>query len=188
MTPRQRQAGLGSKKSDYRFFALALFLFVLTLMLTACNLTEAPSHATYTYSNIASLPKDHLTSPGDTAFTYPVGGEVPLSWSAQPGQDTLANKPTAIQIDAGIVGPFTSMDELKKAISFDGNTIKGRIQATIQPIKTDNWNGKNAETFLKLPTTIQPGYYMIVQRIQTAGQRTQAVVPTGRVLKITPQS
>lgn len=171
-----------------RSIILPFLLLTLALLTTACNLTEAPTHKTYTYSTLANLPKDRLASASEAAYTYQAGETVPLSWAAQPGQDTLNSKPQGIKIDAGIVGPFDSIDALKKAISFDGNSINGQIQATIPAIQTNNWSDKTAEADLKLPDTLAPGYYMIVQRIQTSGQRAQATVPTGRIIKITTHS
>ncbi|EFH81347.1 hypothetical protein [Ktedonobacter racemifer] len=166
-----------------RSLALPLLLLQLMLIVSACGLTEAPTHKTYTYSTVASLPKDRVTNPQEVAYTYQTGENVVLSWATQSGQDTLANKPQSVKIEAGLVGPFTSIESLKKAISFDGNNITGHVQATITPIQTNNWSDKAVDANLQLPSSMPAGYYMLVQRIQV-GQGYQPPVPTGRIIKV----
>ena len=174
---------LGQIVRAARGLALLLLLLQLMLIVSACGLTEAPTHKTYAYATVASLPKDRLTNLQEAAYTYQTGENIVLSWATQPGQDTLDNKPQPIKIEAGLVGPFASIESLKKAISFDGNNITGHVQATITPIQTNNWSDKAVDANLQLSSSMPTGYYMLVQRIQV-GQGYQPPVPTGRIIKV----
>jgi hypothetical protein len=161
-----------------------LLVLPLAFLVGACQLVEAPTHITYTYS-IKSLPKDRITNPDDRFYTYRTGEQIPLTWQASRGKDTTDTKPQPVRIDAGLVGPFSTIDALKSDESFDNNNVLGgRIAVTIQPIQTNNWTDKSATTNLPLPTSLAPGYYMLVQRILMGNQGTPYPVPTGQIINI----
>ncbi len=164
--------------------ALPLLILSLAFLVGACQLVEAPTHITYTYS-ITSLPKDHITNSDSRSYTYRAGEQIPLTWEPGRGKDTQNTKPQPIRIDAGLVGPFPTISALKNDESFDNNNvIGGRIAVTIQPIQTDNWTNKPAMTNLQLPTSLAPGYYMLVQRILVNNHGTPYPVPTGQIIDI----
>jgi hypothetical protein len=161
-----------------------LLVLPLVFLMGACQLEEAPTHITYTYS-ITSLPKDRITNSDDRSYTYRAGEQIPLTWAPGRGKDTQDTKPQPVRIDAGLVGPFSTIDALKNAESFDNNNVtSGRIAVTIQPIQTNNWTNKAAMTNLQLPTSLAPGYYMLVQRILVANQGTPYPIPTGQIINI----
>lgn len=165
--------------------ALPLFALSLAFLVGACQLAEAPTHVTYTYS-MTSLPKDHITESDTRSYTYKAGEQIPLTWEAIQGKDVTGTKPQPVRIDAGLVGPFSTIDALKSDESFDNNNVLGgRIAATIQPIQTNNWTDKPATTNLQLPASLAPGYYMLVQRILVGNQGPPYAVPTGQIIDIT---
>lgn len=167
-----------------RAVAFPLFALPLTFLMGACQLVETPTHITYTYS-ITSLPKDHMTKSDTLSYTYKAGEQIPLTWDAIQGKDTAGTKPQPVRIDAGLVGPFSTIDELKKDESFDNNNVLGgRIAATIQPIQTNNWSDRPATGNLQLPTSLAPGYYMLVQRILVSNQGPPYAVPTGQIINV----
>ncbi len=167
-----------------RAVALPLFALPLAFLVGACQLVEAPTHITYTYS-ITSLPKDHITKSGTRSYTYKAGEQIPLTWDAIQGKDAVGTQPQPVRIDAGLVGPFSTIDALKSDESFDNNNVLGgRIAVTIQPIQTNNWTDKPATANLQLPSSLAPGYYMLVQRILVNKQGPPYAVPTGQIINI----
>jgi hypothetical protein len=159
-----------------------LFFLPLVLLLGACQLIEAPTHITYTYT-ITSLPKSRMTNGADHAYSYRAGEQVALTWEAHQDKETQETKPQVVSIDAGLVGPFSTVNELKSAMSFDNNNvIDGRIAVVVPPIQTDNWTDKAVKTDLQLPTV--PGYYMLVQRILVGKQGPPYPVPTGQIISV----
>lgn len=161
---------------------LPLLLLPLILLLGACQLVEAQTHIAYTYS-IMSLPKDRVTNPEDHAYTYRAGEQLSLSWVPHQDKETQDAKAQPVIINAGLVGPFSTLDELKSAISFDSNNVvSGHITATATPIQTNNWTNKAVTTDLHLPTT--PGYYLLVQQILVGKQGPPYAVPTGQIISI----
>lgn len=159
-----------------------LLLVPLMLLLGACQLVEAPSHITYTYT-ITSLPKNRMANTADHAYSYRAGEQLSLSWQAHPDKATQETKPQAVSINAGLVGPFSTIGDLKGAMSFDNNNvIGGRIAAVAPAIQTNNWADQTVKTDLQLPTA--PGYYMLVQRILVGKQGPAEPVPTGQIINI----
>lgn len=159
---------------------------LLILLVSGCGPTivEPPTHATYSFSNINSLPQDRVTDPNEpTAYAYGQGEHIDLFWGAHPAGETTSSQPTPVKIVAGLVGPFTSIEALKKAVSFDGNVINGRIVTAIPPLQTNTWSNKTVSTQFALPATLAPGYYMLVQTIQT-GNMPAASAPTGSIIHI----
>jgi hypothetical protein len=169
-------------KHAVKSVAFSLLLLPLIFLLGACQLEEASSHVTYTYS-ITSLPKDRMTNPDDHAYIYRSGEQVSLLWTPHQGNETQDTKPKPVRIDAGLVGPFATIDALKAAMSFDNNNvISGRIATVAPPVQTNNWTNKAVSTNLQLPTA--PGYYMLVQRILVNNQGSPYPVPTGQIISI----
>jgi len=169
-------------KHAVKSVAFSLLLLPLIFLLGACQLEEASSHVTYTYS-IMSLPKDRITNPDDHAYIYRSGEQVSLLWTTHQGNETQDTKPKPVRIDAGLVGPFATIDALKVAMSFDNNNvISGRIATVAPSVQTNNWTNKAVSTNLQLPTT--PGYYMLVQRILVNNQSSPYPVPTGQIITI----
>jgi hypothetical protein len=165
-----------------RTVALPLLILPLAFLMGACQLVEASSHITYAYS-IMSLPKDRMTNPEDHAYTYRAGEKLPLSWIPRKDKETQDTKPQTISINAGLVGPFATIDALKSDMSFDSNNVTGgRIAAIAPPLQTNNWTNKAVMTDLRLPTA--PGYYMLVQRILVGRQGPPYAVPTGQIISI----
>lgn len=169
-------------KHAVKLVAFPLLLLPLVLLLGACQLEEASSHVTYTYS-IMSLPKDRMTNPDDHAYIYRPGEQVALLWTPHQGSETQDAKPKPVTINAGLVGPFATIDALKAAVSFDNNNVlSGRISTVAPPVQTNNWSNKAVSTNMQLPTS--PGYYMLVQRILVNNQGSSYPVPTGQIINI----
>ncbi len=124
-----------------------------------------------------------MTNPDDHAYIYRPGEQVSLSWTPHQGNETQDTKPQPVRIDAGLVGPFATINDLKAATSFDNNNvIGGRIATVAPPVQTNNWADKAVSTHLQLPTA--PGYYILVQRILVNNQGSPYPVPTGQIINI----
>jgi hypothetical protein len=162
-----------------------VFVLPLAFLIGACQLVEAPTHITYTYA-ITNLPNNRLTDSNGRFYTYKIGEHITLTWDPSRGKDTTDTKPQPVRIDAGLIGPFATIEALKSDESFDNNNVLGgRIAVTIQQIQTNNWTNQPATTNLQLPTSLAPGYYMLVQRILVGHQGTAYPVPTGQIINVT---
>lgn len=172
-------------RSTTRATALALsqLLLLLLLLITACGITQVPTHQTYSYT-FTGLPQNRLTNPDEPAHIYQLGEQLELTWNAQPGPEVPATEPQPVSIEVGLVGPFASLEDLHAALSFDNSTIKGPVTLTMEPIKTDNWAGKRITANLSLSDPVTPGYYMLVQRTLVGDQGPSELLPTGNILHI----
>ncbi|QBD79528.1 hypothetical protein EPA93_27525 [Ktedonosporobacter rubrisoli] len=168
--------------TKYSMWAL-LALGILALV-SACGIAEAQIHTTYAFYSPMTLPKDRHTIPDDPSFVYRTGEQIGLTWTPQPNGETQNDQPQQVTIEAGLVGPFASVADLKSAESFDGNTISGRVAIFTPPIKTNNWANKSQGLSLALPNALAPGYYMLVQRIRVGDQGPKQPIPTGSIINI----
>ncbi|GCE48174.1 hypothetical protein EI42_04172 [Thermosporothrix hazakensis] len=162
---------------------LALIGCLFLVLFSACNVTQVPTHKIYEYGSIESLPKDRLIKQKN-AFTYRPGDEIMLTWKPQATGETMDKAPQKVSIEAGLIGPFPSLDELNKAVSFDRSSMTGPVATTMTPVQTDNWTDTAVSTKLKLPSSLKSGYYMLVQRILTAGRGPKTPIPTGSVIYV----
>jgi hypothetical protein len=162
---------------------LPLLSLVLLVLLSGCGLADLPTHTTYSFSTFSGLPPERKTDPNEPAYQYRLGERIDLAWPAQKSATTTDQQPQSIKIEAGLVGPYTSLDDLKRATGFDNNVVSGQMITSISPIQTNNWSSKTVASTLSLPTSLAPGYYLLVQRIQL-GKHPAGLSPTGSIINV----
>ena len=154
-------------------FGWAAVLLGIGAMLSACTApwTTTPTpepHASFGYAKFDSV---------DVTKDYHPGDVLTFTWDAtQEGTVHQAN-PDDITLQAGLYGPFDTVDALKQQMSSfnaagqSGATPMSGAALRIDPIRTDSWRNEIYTSTLQLPATLNAGYYSFVRAVTTTSGR-----------------
>jgi hypothetical protein len=141
------------------FITFGLLLITLAVVVSGCG----PTHHTYTYGNVHSLPASAMHT-GDEFYTYRRRDQLLLKWTASPGPDSSESSPSSVKISVEMRGPFVSLSAMQAALGPEGTS--GPIVQTMKPIQTDDWTNKTYQYNFSLQN-LKPGYYVLIQIIDT---------------------
>ncbi len=141
--------------------ALVTIGFLLTGCSSPWTSTASPEpHDAFNYATFSSVDPTRDLHPGD---------ELNFTWEPKSEGQVRAKEPNVITLRAGLYGPFESVDQLKTQMSptrihelamgldLSGATLR------IDPVQTDSWTNQIYTSTMKLPATLQPGFYSFVR-------------------------
>jgi hypothetical protein len=150
-------------------------LCALAAILTACTAVASKNairYSAYTYSCCVEVSASEV-------IWHP-GQRLTLHWTAQPTTTTNAS-PSAVVLGLTLTGPFSTVDQLKAAIS-RGTKPAGVRTIDAPAVTVTDQTGGSPASELDLPSDLPAGYYNLGAR--TASGRSSA--GGGAIIQILP--
>lgn len=183
-------------------YARALVVFVTVLsalcLLSACGDAQTDGQSTNICAALASSVTASTGATGHLVYQRVAMGPLPTQTTWQPGQ-TLRFQwcvaPTSPTHDVGdaqealtltLYGPYATSAAAQAAVSQPENLPPPLTNS--QPITTDTWSATMLTSTLQLPTSLVPGYYIVVAGVtlgNTTGQGSNgAIAPTSQQTQV----
>jgi hypothetical protein len=132
------------------------------LLLSACSGQPADSGVSYavnTYNCCTEITGNN---------TWHAGQQLTLHWQPRSGGTTTDTTPHQLVLSVSLIGPFASVDALKKAIG-QGTKPAGLRTITAVPLTVNDRTNQAPVSQLELPSDLPPGYYNLGTKTSSAG-------------------